>query len=264
MMRLLVLPMLAVLPLAAQTVKLTAVCADEEIRDFGLVCDEDEPCPVLLEIAGVESVGGRIFAVGNLHTEQATLWSLLLVSEDGGKSWSEPYPRQRGIALDILQFVDFGHGWVSGHQAGALARDPFLLRTTDGGKTWRRASLFRDSTVAFIEQFWFDDKDQGTLILQRRGSPTGRYHRMETRDGGATWMLREAGDEPIEGKRARSAASPDAGWRVRADNRRNTLRIERREAGQWRPAALFPLVVGQCKPRPPEAAEEPPPEEPPA
>lgn len=260
-MRLAILWIAALLPLAAQTVKLTAACADEEIREFGLVCDEGEPCPLFLEIASVEPVGARIFAAGNLHTGQATLWSLLLMSEDGGKTWTEPHPRQRGVALDMIQFVDFEHGWVSGHLAGSLARDPFLLRTLDGGKTWRRSSLYRDSTVAFIEQFWFDTKDQGVLILQRRGSSTGRYHRLETRDGGATWMMREAGEDPIQGKHPRSGPSSNPAWRVRADAKGNTMRIERNEAKQWRTVAAFPLIVGHCEARQPEEAPE---EEPPA
>lgn len=251
----------ALWPAAAQTVKLEAACADEEIRDFGLVCDEDEPCPLLLEIAGVEAVGGRLFAAGNLHTGQATLWSLLLMSDDGGKTWTEPYARQRGVALDMVQFVDFENGWVSGHLAGALARDPFLLRTSDGGKTWRRSPLYRDSAAAFIEQFWFETKDQGTMIVNRRGSATGRYQRLETRDGGATWMLRETGEDPIEGKRPRGAVSLNPDWRVRAEPKPGTLRIERREEKQWRTVAVFPLTVGHCKPKPAPAA---PPEEPPA
>lgn len=263
-MRRIALALLAAwLPAAAQPVKLTAACADEEIRDFGLVCDEDEPCPVLLEIAGVEPVGTRLFAAGNLHTGQSTLWSLLMVSDDGGKTWQEPYARQRGVALDMVQFVDFENGWVSGHLAGALARDPFLLRTNDGGKTWRRSSLYRDSTVAFIEQFWFENKDQGTMIVQRRGAPAGRYQRLETRDGGTTWMLRETGEDPIEGRRVRGAASSNPDWRVRADNKSNTLRIEKADGKQWRAVAVFPLVVGGCKPRPAPAPEEPA-EEPPA
>jgi hypothetical protein len=261
MMQLAILGLALVLPAAAQTVKLSVACADEEIREFGLVCDEDEPCPVYLEIAGVEPVGARLFAVGNLHTGTATLWSLLLMSEDGGKAWTEPYPRQKGVAFDMVQFVDFENGWVSGHQAGSLARDPFLLRTVDAGKTWRKSPLHRDSTVAFIEQFWFETKDQGTLIVQRRGAGAGRYQRMETRDGGATWRMREAGEDPIQGKRARGAVSMNADWRVRADVKANLLRIEKREARQWRAVVAFPLVVGRCEPR---KVEEPVEAEPPA
>lgn len=248
-MRLAILGLALTLPAAAQTVKLSVVCADEEIREFGLVCDEDEPCPVYLEIAGVEPVGARLFAVGNLHTGTATLWSVLLMSEDGGKTWTEPYPRQKSVAFDMVQFVDFENGWVSGHQAGSLARDPFLLRTVDAGRTWRKFPLYRDSPVAFIEQFWFETKDQGTLIVQRRGAGVGRYQRLETRDGGAAWAMREAAEDPIEGKRARGAVSMNADWRVRADAKANQLRIEKREARQWRAVAAFPLVAGKCEPR---------------
>jgi len=259
--------LLCALPLAAQappaTIKLTGVCADEEIRDFGLVCDEDEPCPLYLEIAGLEIAGSRWFAAGNLHTGSSTLWSLLLMSEDGGQSWTEPWPRQRGVALDLVQFVTFEHGWVSGHLAGSLARDPFLLRTTDGGKTWRRLPLYRDSTVAFIEQFWFDSPDQGTLVLQRRGAPAaGRFQRLETSDGGSTWSVRESGPPPTPATPPATAGPIPADWRVRGETKSNTLRLERRDGKLWRAVSVFPLVVGQCAPRPVEPAPEPPPEPP--
>lgn len=236
---------------------LTAVCADEEIRDFGLVCDEDDPCPVFLEITGLEAVGPRLLVSGNFHTAEATLWSLLLMSDDSGKTWTEPSARQRGVSLDQIQFVTIEHGWISGQTAGSLARDPFLLRTVDGGKTWRRNALYRDSTVAFIERFRFSSPEQGTMIVQRRGAgAAGRYQRLETRDGGITWMVRESGDDPIEVKRERGPLVPE-GWRIRADAKANTLRIEKREGAQWRTAAVFPLVAGRCAARPPEPVAEP-------
>jgi hypothetical protein len=268
MIRLALAVLAAALPLAAQTppvVTLAGVCADEEIRDYGLVCDEDEPCPITVEIAGLEIAGSRWFATANLLTGSSTLWGLLLMSEDGGKTWTEPAPRQRGVSLDMIQFATFEHGWVSGHSAGSLARDPFLMRTTDGGKTWRKTPLYRDTTVAFIEQFWFDSPDQGTMILQRRGTgAAGRYQRLETRDGGVTWSVRESGDDPIAGKRPRGAPPMPADWRVRADARSGALRIERQEAKQWRAAALFSLTAGKCAPRPVEPMPEPePPPEPP-
>src|SRR3954452_11266699 len=64
-------------------------CTDEDIRTAGLTCSEDEPCPVYLELAAVESTGIRIFTAGNIHTANSTLSTVLLGSEDNGQTWRE-------------------------------------------------------------------------------------------------------------------------------------------------------------------------------
>lgn len=230
-------------------VRLKAVCANAEIDDYGLVCDDDDGCPVLLELASVEAVGNKIFAAGNFHTGPATLWSVLLVSEDGGATWSEPWPRQRGVALEQIQFVDFSTGWVSGHTGGALPKDPFLLRTEDGGKVWRKLPVYGEGTFGVVETYRFESKTNGMLLAQRRGgSLPGRYQRMETRDGGSTWMLREAGED-----RPTAAPAGGASLRIRGDAKSKTLRVERMEGSKWIVVASFGLEAGTCKAQaPPE------------
>src|ERR1035437_4455571 len=52
-------------------------CTEEDIRSAGLTCSEQDPCPVYLELAAVESTGIRIFAAGNLHAATATLYTIL-------------------------------------------------------------------------------------------------------------------------------------------------------------------------------------------
>ena len=248
---------------APQAVKLAAVCADEEMTHFGLVCDEDAPCPVLLDLTDAATGGSRIFLAGNFYTGSTTLWSVLLASDDGGATWTEPWPRLLGAALDQLQFFDAGVGWAAGHMAGSMPRDPFLASTSDGGKTWKSAPVFDDSVVAVVEQFWFDSRETGTLVAERRGSrQPGRYQRLVTRDGGKNWTLQEARDAPIVLKRPAAAASEEL--RIRADNRTKTLRVEKRAGGSWAALAVFSLDAGACKAAPPKPPPpEPPPQEPP-
>src|ERR1035438_6961969 len=64
-------------------------CTEEDIRSAGLTCSEQDPCPVYLELAAVESTGIRIFAAGNIHTANATLYTILLGTEDNGQTWRE-------------------------------------------------------------------------------------------------------------------------------------------------------------------------------
>lgn len=236
-------------------------CSEEEVQAFGLDCTHEEPCPVFLELTGMESAGSKIFLTGNLHTATVTLYSILLASEDEGKTWTEPHERIRSTGLDQVQFLDFERGWIAGHQLQTLPRDPFFLLTTDGGKTWRRRPVFGESQVGSIEQFWFDSRTDGVAIVDRRQSTeTGaRYSIYETRTGGDTWMVREVGGKAPRLKRA-AGQNPDR--RVRADARSKAFVVERREGEGWRVLAAFFIDAGACRPAPLKAIQ-PPPESPP-
>src|SRR5260370_26237333 len=64
-------------------------CSDEDIHAAGLSCTDDEPCPVYLELSGAASSGIRLFTGGNIHTANATIFSILLGSDDNGHTWRE-------------------------------------------------------------------------------------------------------------------------------------------------------------------------------
>jgi photosystem II stability/assembly factor-like uncharacterized protein len=218
-------------------------CPAADVDKFGLTCSEDEPCDVFLELASVEGVGSTIFVVGNLHTQVTTLYGVLLMSGDGGKTWTEPTPRIEGAALDQVQFPDFQHGWASGVTLEPLARDPFFLTTADGGKTWRRRALFNETRYGSIQQFWFDSAKSGQLIFE--GSQ-GSYEIYETTNGGDTWTIQQAGTKTA--RLAKAPAKESATWRVRADAASKTNRIERRNArGGWDLVASFAVRAGVCK-----------------
>jgi photosystem II stability/assembly factor-like uncharacterized protein len=237
---------------AGQPIRLEATCADAELNDFGLICSENEPCPVYLELTSIEAAGSKVFIAGDFHSETATLWSLLLVSEDQGRSWSEAHARLRGVALDQVQFPDSATGYVSGRTAGALARDPFLLRTTDGGKNWKRLPLFEEGAVGLIESLRFESATQGTVRVDRGRPGAGRYAILDTTTGGDVWTARET-----SATRPGGAAAPAAsGWRIAVEAASKSFRIERREDEAWRKAAAFAVAAGSCLPAPaPEVAE---------
>jgi hypothetical protein len=105
-------------------------CTEADTQSSGLNCSEEEPCPVYLEVANIEAVGNKLFLPGNLHTSTTTISSILLVTEDAGKTWIEPHPRIRSAGLDQIQFIDFQNGWISGANLQNAPRDPFLLLTS--------------------------------------------------------------------------------------------------------------------------------------
>src|SRR5579883_1818002 len=117
-------------------------CSDEDIRSAGLSCTEEEPCETFLELTAASQSGNRIIVAGNIHTESATIFSVLLTSEDGGRSWTEPQDRIRASGFDRIQFFDADTGWVVGQELFPIPQNPFLLLTDDGGKTWRKREIF--------------------------------------------------------------------------------------------------------------------------
>lgn len=236
-------------------IALQAQCGDAEISDSGLSCSEDEPCPVYLELTAADSAGSKLVIAGNFHADTATLWSVLLMSEDGGQSWTEPFDRLRGVALDQVQFSDFATGFVSGHTAGPLSKDPFLLRTSDGGKSWRRLPVFEDGAVGLIERLHFDSATRG-LVQVNRGRPgAGHYATLETQSGGDSWVVRESSaDQP-----SRPSGEPVALLRILADATSKSFRIERREDSRWRTVAAFSVAAGTCRAEIRAIPEEPPP-----
>lgn len=240
-------------------------CTDEDIRAAGLSCSEDEPCGVFLELtAAARSAGGRIFAAGNIHAEAVTLYSVLLASGDGGQTWTEAYDRIRSAGLDRIQFAGAEKGagsekgWISGEELSPLPQNPFLLVTTDGGKTWTRRPILNDADenrFGTVQQFTFTVDNMGSLIVDRGlGSDDGRYVLYQSPDGGDDWQIRQESRKPLTLK---GPPAVPADWRIRVDAASKAFQIERRQGERWNPAASFLVRLNPCKPpKPPENAEE--------
>jgi len=233
-------------------------CTDDDMQWAGMSCSDEEPCPVYLELSEIDAIGTRIFLLGNLHTGSTTLYSLLLSSDDGGVAWTEPYERMRGVGLNHIQLFDFQNGWISGGTMIPVARDPFFLITSDGGKSWRLRPVVAEGTGGAIRQFHFDSASSGVMVIDRmQSAESSRYELYETPNGGETWMIRRTSNQAI----ALPQASPDApnnGWRIRPDQRSKSFAIEKLKDDNWIAVASFLVQVGSCKAE--ARALEPPPE----
>ncbi len=241
-------------------IKVDFQCKDDDIQNFGLTCTEEEPCEAFLELASVEGNANRTFLTGNIHTSNVTLWSVLLVSEDNGKSWTEAWERQRSTGLDQIQFADFEIGWIAGQQLVSLPRDPFFLVTNDGGKTWRRRPIFGETRVGAVEQFAFENRTNGELLIDRTqsGDSGGRHEYYQSNTGGDSWSLREVSPKPL---RLKKPKPPSAEWRLRPDAATKSFRVEQRAANRWNSIASFAVNVGACQPAATKLAEPPPTED---
>lgn len=215
-------------------------CAAEDLQTLGLDCSQEEPCPVYLELSAAESAGARLFVTGNIHTANATLSSILLASEDGGKTWREAHPRIRFSVLEQIQFFDFANGWISGEVIQALPRDPFFLLTNDGGKTWRQRPVFDESRPGVIEQFRFDSASSGALVIHGAS-----YELYETMTGGDSWMARQVSPKPLKLSGVRP--QENAMWRLRAGRKTHSYEVEMKGAEGWHSVASFLVDIGACK-----------------
>jgi photosystem II stability/assembly factor-like uncharacterized protein len=230
--------------LAQSPVKVEYACTPQDVDAFGLSCSPDDPCDVFLEMSSIEPVGAKLFAAADLHTESTTLYSVLLASEDGGKTWTEPIKRMRAAALEQIQFVDLAKGFVSGQTIEPLPRDPFLLITQDGGKTWRQKMFFEDSqsgsVFGSIAQFWFDSPVSGELVLDHdvKGKLTHDVYRTNT--GGEGWELEQSTTQAVNLK-----IRKDPDWRLHADGK--NYYAQRRGAEGWQTLATFAIQVAECR-----------------
>jgi hypothetical protein len=249
-------PAKSILENTGKPMRVTTQCKGEDVLVLGLTCSQDDPCPVFLELSDVELVNNRLFVSGNLHTATATLESVLLSSDDLGKTWTEPFERLPGAGLDNLQFIDFETGWVSGQIQQTLPRDPFLLITTDGGKTWRKRPISGEPRVGAIEEFHFDSRTSGVLLLDKiQSGENGMRHELyETMTGGESWSLRQVSNKGIPWKYPKGQNTE---WRLRADAPTKAYKIERRQGERWQAVASFLVSAGDCKPE--EKPDEPPP-----
>jgi len=219
-------------------------CTEADTQAAGLNCTEEEPCPVYLELSGIGAAGNKIFLAGNLHTSDATLYSILLATDDAGRSWIEPHPRMRSAGLDQIQFIDFQNGWISGANLRSTARDPFLLLTTDGGKSWHQRPIFEETRVAVIERFWFESRENGALLVDAR-LDNNMHELYETRTGGESWSMTASSAKPIAFPPSKEPAV--LGWRIRPDASSRSYDVEKSDGMHWQKVASFLVSVGACK-----------------
>lgn len=217
---------------------LSYTCSDEDLEWAGLSCDAS-PCPIFVELSHAYGQAKTVLITGDLHAAAATLYSLLLRTDDGGHTWTEPFTRIRGAELDGVQMFDAQYAWIGGQMMQPIALDPFFLLTADGGKSWRRVPLFDEGTPGSILQFRFDSREHGLVLLDLGGGPN-RFQIYETNTGGAAWEL--------HGQFARApkfAGYAESEWRVKAEPK--LFRLEHQEEGGWRPFASFALNAAQCR-----------------
>ena len=148
-----------------------------------------------LDLGGVcfadASHGWAVGGVGVYDTHTAKDGSVILVTVDGGATWT----LQRsgvGESLQAVTFTDATHGWAVGgdDQSGTEGRG-VIVATSDGGATWTAQS---SRTWPSFSAVSFPDARHGwvesiTIDMSSGDSVDWRYSAviLATADGGATW-----------------------------------------------------------------------------
>jgi photosystem II stability/assembly factor-like uncharacterized protein len=146
-----------------------------------------------------------------------------------GRSWTlthcPPDDAGRGAPIEAIRFVSPDVGWIQMTTA--------LLRTTDGGRTWKPTDPRPDVLFGFdfadAERGWW----VGFRLTPSMQEPKGVIFR--TDDGGATWVEQAPGTEPLarEYFHAVWAGSADDVWVA------GSAILHSTDGGNaWQPAAI--------------------------
>ena len=162
------------------------------------------------------AVGARMVVVGERGH--------ILFSTDDGVSWRQAKVPVRAL-LTAVHMQDEMSGWAVGH-------DAVILRTADGGETWRLVHHAPEEERPLLD-VWFRDAHSGFAI--------GAYgYFLATEDGGETWISRAVSEDdfhlnaltPAGGRRLFIAA--EAGVAYRSDDGGATwYELPSPYAGSW-------------------------------
>ena len=101
--------------------------------------------------------------------------------------------------INKIFFITPEVGWIAG--TNELSNDlngrvAFVLRTTDGGRSWKSCQIPTKSGVADIQDLFFLNASDGWLITWHFNNEG--THLFQTTDGGKTWLLHP--DQTIQGQ----------------------------------------------------------------
>lgn len=233
-----------------EPLKLPLECRAEAFLRAGFTCSEADPCDMFLELVEVSSMKDSVLAIGNIHTPEATIATVLLRSADGGKTWVEPFDRVDAASLEMIHALDGDHSWIGGQQTTQdHSSTPFLLVTTDGGAHWVRRPFWSgdEERRGAVLEIYFDEPQHGFVIIDKLTSEGDSYELYESMNSGLSWSIRQVSSEMPVIRRRMTAAAPEVVWRLHENRSDASYEIEHLIDGEWTRVAAFAGDLGACR-----------------
>lgn len=144
-----------------------------------LSADMNMYCKYILDIKFFTLKEGLICAASgdDLDNNHA----LILITHNGGNTWEKVYESKRNAEITWKQFFpsrSVGYVTVQSYDTNATADQRYIVKTIDGGKTWKEMELVKDFKVREFGVAFTDDKHGWVGAM-----PYG----FETFDGGKSW-----------------------------------------------------------------------------
>ncbi len=128
------------------------------------------------------------FIASATHADVSQSSGLVLATDDGGTTWREVYRSDRPFELTWkFSFPTnlVGYCTLQSYNPDPLASQRFVVKTTDGGKTWSEIPLVDDPRV----------REFGIAFLNENHGWVGAApHGFETTDGGVSWTKANFGN----------------------------------------------------------------------
>ena len=143
------------------------------------VTDLSAQAGMILDVKFLDASTGFIAAATDSDVEKAQ--ALILRTTDGGKTWAAVYRGTRGFE-NVWKMSwpsrRIGYATVQSYNPAPKNTRRVIVKTTDGGKSWKEVALVDAPAVQQFGIGFLDDK-RGWV-----GCRAGGY---ETRDGGKSW-----------------------------------------------------------------------------
>lgn len=197
------------------------------------------------------------FLLGSLQTPAVSIRSLLLRSEDGGRSWGEVMTPVTGSDVIRLFFLNKQTGWTLLGQTSEGPGPLYLYKTRDSGKSWEKVSRIpKRHYTGWPKGFGFIDERNGRIeMLYEGAAPTDGFAIMSTSDGGITWRetrslsldeYREKYEKDSEEPSTDYVTARDGSqWKLQKQpNGQVSILRRRRSGGEWDIVSTLPSHFG--------------------
>jgi hypothetical protein len=165
-----------------------------------------------LGVSGIYALDkATAFLFGSMDVYGNTMFSIVLMTEDGGKHWTEVMPRIAGSSVLFVSFVEGGKGWALAMWTVEGPGAATLYHSTDYGRTWHKLSdvpKWAWYGVPIRMEFYDEKRGQIDIVYDVGLPSTNRIAFLTTSDGGLSWQ--ETGSYSLSAETSEGVATAEA------------------------------------------------------